>query len=237
LPRLAAERAPPQPPARPARLPPGYSDPSLAGAAHAVAAPPPGEPPHLVAARLAAAAAAGAVGAAGAAAPKPSSGAAREPVVVVGAGPGGLFAALAAAEAGLPVVLLERGQGVEQRGRDIGALFVRRVLNPDSNLCYGGPPWGLGGFGGQGMGMVLRQGTENGFGPNAPGGGSEAGGGGHASKQTLPLHPHAAPATLPRPARRGWRGHVERRQAHDPHRPQQRPRAARADDAARARRA
>lgn len=52
-------------------------------------------------------------------------------------GPAGLFAALAAVEAGLPVVLLERGQPVEQRGRDIGALFVRRHLDPDSNLCYG----------------------------------------------------------------------------------------------------
>jgi hypothetical protein len=67
-----------------------------------------------------------------------AGGAAREPVVVVGAGPGGLFAALAAAEAGLRVVLLEKGQAVEQRGRDIGALFVRRRLNPESNLCYGG---------------------------------------------------------------------------------------------------
>lgn len=55
-------------------------------------------------------------------------------------GPSGLFAALEAAEAGLPVVLLERGQAVEQRGRDIGALFVRRVLDKDSNLCYGESP-------------------------------------------------------------------------------------------------
>jgi hypothetical protein len=35
------------------------------------------------------------------------------------------------------VVLLERGQPVEQRGRDIGALFARGIINPDSNLCYG----------------------------------------------------------------------------------------------------
>ena len=60
-----------------------------------------------------------------------------ERVVIVGLGPAGLFAALSLAEEGIPTTVLERGQPVESRGRDIGALFARRVLDPDSNLCYG----------------------------------------------------------------------------------------------------
>ena len=58
-------------------------------------------------------------------------------VVVVGSGPAGLFAALVLAESGAEVTLVERGQPVEGRGKDIGALMVRRLLNAESNLCYG----------------------------------------------------------------------------------------------------
>lgn len=58
-------------------------------------------------------------------------------VIVVGAGPAGLFAALELAEAGTSVRLLERGKGVEKRGASIGALFSRRVLDGESNVCYG----------------------------------------------------------------------------------------------------
>ena len=58
-------------------------------------------------------------------------------VVVIGLGPAGLFAALALAEAGIKVTVVERGQPVETRGKDIGALFARRQLNAESNLCYG----------------------------------------------------------------------------------------------------
>lgn len=60
-----------------------------------------------------------------------------DPVVVVGSGPAGLFAALTMAKSGIPVTILERGRPVEERGRDIGALFARKKLNPESNLCYG----------------------------------------------------------------------------------------------------
>ncbi|OAE26625.1 hypothetical protein AXG93_4542s1460 [Marchantia polymorpha subsp. ruderalis] len=61
----------------------------------------------------------------------------RAKVVVVGSGPAGLFAALTLVETGVEVTLVERGQPVETRGRDIGALMVRKILDPNSNLCYG----------------------------------------------------------------------------------------------------
>ena len=56
---------------------------------------------------------------------------------VVGSGPSGLFAALVLAEFGANVTLIERGQPVEERGRDIGALVVRRILQTESNFCFG----------------------------------------------------------------------------------------------------
>lgn len=37
----------------------------------------------------------------------------------------------------LPFPCLERGQAVEKRSRAIGALINRRILDPESNLCYG----------------------------------------------------------------------------------------------------
>lgn len=61
-------------------------------------------------------------------------------VVVVGAGPAGLFCALQLALSnpdGMELMLLDRGQPVETRGRDIGALMHRTKLNPESNFCFG----------------------------------------------------------------------------------------------------
>jgi len=58
-------------------------------------------------------------------------------VIIVGAGPAGLFAALALAETGIQVTLLERGKPVETRMRDIGRLRSRGELNPESNVCFG----------------------------------------------------------------------------------------------------
>ncbi|KAB2087000.1 hypothetical protein ES319_A04G073500v1 [Gossypium barbadense] len=58
-------------------------------------------------------------------------------IAIVGSGPSGLFASLVLAEFGADVTLIERGQAVERRGRDIGALVVRRILESESNFCFG----------------------------------------------------------------------------------------------------
>lgn len=59
------------------------------------------------------------------------------PVIIVGAGPAGLFAALALVEAGRPVTLIERGKPVETRMKDIGLLRSQGTLDPESNVCFG----------------------------------------------------------------------------------------------------
>lgn len=61
-------------------------------------------------------------------------------IAVVGSGPSGLFASLVLAEFGVDVTLIERGQPVEKRGRDIGALVVRKLLQSESNFCFGEVP-------------------------------------------------------------------------------------------------
>lgn len=58
-------------------------------------------------------------------------------VVVVGAGPGGLFAALAAALSGASVTLLERGAALEGRGRKVVAFHRGAPPDPDTNLLFG----------------------------------------------------------------------------------------------------
>jgi len=57
--------------------------------------------------------------------------------VVVGSGPAGLFAALALAERGIPVLLLERGKPVPRRVLDVEEFWEKGVFNPESNVCFG----------------------------------------------------------------------------------------------------
>jgi uncharacterized FAD-dependent dehydrogenase len=58
-------------------------------------------------------------------------------VVIIGAGPAGLFCALALARAGVRSIVLERGQSVSQRRRDVADLSARGILHEDSNYCFG----------------------------------------------------------------------------------------------------
>lgn len=58
-------------------------------------------------------------------------------VIVVGAGPGGLFAALRLIELGLKPVVVERGKDVHSRRRDVSRISTDHVVNPESNYCFG----------------------------------------------------------------------------------------------------
>jgi uncharacterized FAD-dependent dehydrogenase len=61
----------------------------------------------------------------------------RPPVIIVGAGPAGLFAALKLIEKGLRPVLLDRGKPVETRKYDVARLAHERVVDENSNRCFG----------------------------------------------------------------------------------------------------
>lgn len=58
-------------------------------------------------------------------------------VIVVGAGPGGLFAALRLVELGLCPVVIERGKEVHQRRIDVALISRVHVVNPESNYSFG----------------------------------------------------------------------------------------------------
>lgn len=57
--------------------------------------------------------------------------------VVVGAGPGGLFAALHLIELGIKPIVLERGKNVVDRAADLARISREGVVDPDSNYCFG----------------------------------------------------------------------------------------------------
>ncbi|MBQ9654498.1 MAG: FAD-binding protein [Prevotella sp.] len=58
-------------------------------------------------------------------------------VIVVGAGPGGLFAALRLIELGLRPVVVERGKDVHARKRDLALIAKTQQVDAESNYCFG----------------------------------------------------------------------------------------------------
>ena len=58
-------------------------------------------------------------------------------VVIVGAGPAGIFCALKLIGQGIRPIILERGKNVSERRRDLAKLTKERIVNPDSNYCFG----------------------------------------------------------------------------------------------------
>ena len=58
-------------------------------------------------------------------------------VIVVGAGPGGLFAALRLIELGLRPIVIERGKDVHERKKDLARIAKTQQVDAESNYCFG----------------------------------------------------------------------------------------------------
>ena len=61
----------------------------------------------------------------------------RPQAIVVGAGPGGLFAALRLIELGVRPVVVERGKNVHDRRKDIAQISRTQQVDPESNYSFG----------------------------------------------------------------------------------------------------
>ena len=61
----------------------------------------------------------------------------RPQVIVVGAGPGGLFAALRLIELGFRPIILERGKNVHDRKKDLAIITKTQQVDAESNYCFG----------------------------------------------------------------------------------------------------
>ncbi|MCP4715920.1 MAG: FAD-dependent oxidoreductase [Deltaproteobacteria bacterium] len=57
--------------------------------------------------------------------------------VVVGCGPAGIFAAFSLAERGIPPLVFEQGEPVEERARTVRRFWQQGELNPSSNVFFG----------------------------------------------------------------------------------------------------
>jgi len=61
----------------------------------------------------------------------------KKKVIVVGFGSAGMFAALRLIELGIMPIVLERGKDVQSRRRDLRYLMREKIVNPESNYCFG----------------------------------------------------------------------------------------------------
>ena len=61
----------------------------------------------------------------------------RPAVIVVGAGPGGLFAALKLIESGLRPIVVERGKNVRERKEDLARISREHKVDAESNYSFG----------------------------------------------------------------------------------------------------
>ena len=57
--------------------------------------------------------------------------------IVVGAGPGGLFAALRLIELGIRPIVVERGKDVRTRKKDLARIRTTQQIDPESNYAFG----------------------------------------------------------------------------------------------------
>ena len=58
-------------------------------------------------------------------------------IVIIGSGPAGLFCGLYLAKAGYKPIILERGQDVDNRAKEVRRFWEGGSLNPDSNVQFG----------------------------------------------------------------------------------------------------
>ncbi len=58
-------------------------------------------------------------------------------VLIIGSGPAGLFAALTLIKSGIKPIIIERGNNVRDRRRDLAAINKHNVVNSESNYCFG----------------------------------------------------------------------------------------------------
>lgn len=58
-------------------------------------------------------------------------------IIIIGSGPAGLFAALQCIELGFRPIILERGNDVRERRRDLANINKHNIVNEHSNYCFG----------------------------------------------------------------------------------------------------